>query len=122
MNSETIKQAWYEVFPNSYATSRSIMGSTCVALYLFPASELYNNIQQNDPLKYTLWIEGDNVRESDLHVLTRPPEGANLVYQSEKMRKQTLKNADHAKLVRRFQKVRDWLRQQDMKHDVAGKL
>ena len=122
MDSDTIKQAWIDVFPKSHVTNRSIMGSTCVALYLFPASELYNNIQDNDPLMYKVWIEGDNVRESDLYVLTRPPEGSNLVYKSVSMRRQTIKGADYTKLVRRFRKVRDWLRQQDMKHDISEKI
>ena len=122
MNEEQIKQAWLEVFPNSHAVSRTVMGSTAVKLYLFPAKENYNRIQDNDPLKYTLWIEGENVKESSLSVLTRPPEGSNLAYESKRMRKQTIKNADYEKMVKRFRKVRDWIKTLDMVHDVSDKI
>ena len=118
MDSDTIKQAWLEVFSNSHASSRTIMGSTCVALYLQKPEEWANGISNNDPLVYKLWIEGDNVRESDLHVYTRPEKGSNLVYKSVGMRRQTIKQADHDKLVRRFKKVRDFVISQDLKHEV----
>jgi len=118
MDSDTIKQAWLEVFPYSHATSRSIMGSTCVALYLQKPEDWTNGISNNDPLTYKVWIEGDNVRESDLHVYTRPEKGSNLVYKSVNMRRQTIKKADRAKLVRRFKKVRDFVISQDLKHKI----
>lgn len=121
MNASTIKAAWFEVFPHSAATERHILGSTCVRLYLQNAEEWTNGIPDNDPLTYVLWIDGENVRESDLHILTKPPEGANLVYGSARMRRQTIKNADYEKLVRRFKKVREFVESQDLAHDISGK-
>jgi len=121
MESEAIKQAWMEVFPNSYAASKTVMGSTCIRLYIQNPDQWSNGISDNDPLTYRVWIEGDNVRESDLHILTRPPEGKNLVYGSAKMRKQTIKSADYDKMVKRFRKVRDFIMAQDMKHDISDK-
>lgn len=121
MNANEVINAWMEVFPNSTASAKSVLGSTCVALHLLPASECANRIQENDPLNYAMWIEGDNLREDRLNVLTRPPKGSNLVYGSAKMRKQTIKNADYDKLVRRFNKVREWVMNQDLAHDVSGK-
>ena len=121
MKAETIEQAWLEVFPNSHAESRQILGSCCVALRLLHVDECFNRIGQNDPLMYNVWIEGDNVRESDLNILTEPTK-SHMVYGSAKMRKQTIKNADHGKLVRRFRKVRDWIKDQNMKHDISGKV
>lgn len=120
-DAETVKQAWLEVFPNSHVTSSTILGSTCVALYLFRADECANGIQQNDPLQYRVWFEGENVRESELYILTKPPEGANLVYGSARKRRQTIKGADHVKLVRRFRKVREWIESLDLAHDISAK-
>ena len=122
MEPETIKQAWLAVFPESHAWSREILNGKCVALHLLKPEECTNGIQENDPLVYKMWIEGENVRESDLHILTRPAEGKNLVYDSAKMRRQTIKNADYDKLVKRFEKVRAWIKQQDMNHDISGKV
>jgi len=122
MDAETIKQAWLDVFPNSEATSRTILGTTCVSLRLFTTHECINQIPENDPLTYKIWIEKDGLRESKLHVLTQPPKDSNLVYSTENMRKQTIKNPDHDKLIRRFKKVRDWIAKQDMKHDITGKI
>lgn len=113
---ETIKQAWLKEFPNGYAEIRSVLGSYMVICYL--QSEWNNNIKQNDPLSYNIRVEGENAKEYKLHCLTCPPEGSNLVYESKRKRKQTIKKVNTEKLTKRFKKIKDWVKSLDLKHEV----
>lgn len=116
-----IQQAWLEVFPESSAWTRSVLDSTCVSMRLAKdASECANRILSNDPLNYTCWIRGDDVKEDRVYILTVPPKGSNLVYKTEKMRRKTVKNATYEKMVQRFQQVRDFLANQELAHDYAA--
>jgi hypothetical protein len=113
---ELIKQTWLEVFPNGHAELRKILGSYSVSLYL--KQEWTNGIKENDPLTYFLRIEGENAKEFKLHCLTHPPEGSNLVYESKAMRKQTIKKITREKLIKRFTKIKEWLKTLDIKEPV----
>jgi hypothetical protein len=113
---ELIKQTWLEVFPNGHAELRKILGSYSVSLYL--KQEWTNGIKENDPLTYFLRIEGENAKEFKLHCLTIPPEGSNLVYESKAMRKQTIKQITREKLIKRFTKIKEWLKTLDIKEPV----
>jgi len=113
---ELIKETWLEVFPHGHAQIRKILDGYSVILLL--QNEWYNDIMQNDPLSYFMRIEGENAKEFKLHCLTRPPEGSNLVYQSIGMRKQTIKKITKEKLIKRFSKIKGWLKTLDLKHEV----
>ncbi len=127
IDADTVKQAWLQVFPNSHAYSREIMGSTFVRLMLFKPDECVNKIENNDPLHHVVWIEGDSVRDGDSpSILTKPEPGSFNAYGSVKMRKQTIKNADYNKLVRRFRKIRAMIEAEvdadNVPDDLSSKL
>jgi hypothetical protein len=124
VTSEQIKSAWLEVFPNSACHFGVYLGGGRFSGRLLRDEEQINGIAQNDPLGYSGWVEGDDYREDRLHLFVKPPAGANLVYGSVKLRKVTIKNATPEKLVKRFQQIREFVRENagDMKHDVSTKI
>jgi len=113
---QLIKQTWLETFPNGYAQIRKILDGYSVILLL--QSEWENDIMQNDPLSYFMRIDGENAKEFQLYCLTRPEEGKNLVYETVAMRKQTIKKITKAKLIKRFSKIKEWIKTLDLKHEV----
>ena len=113
---QLIKETWLEIFPNGHAQIRKILDGYSVILLI--QNEWHNGIMQNDPLSYWVRIDGENAKEFQLHCLTRPPEGSNLVYKTVRMRKQTIKNITKEKLIKRFSKIKEWLKTLDIKHEV----
>ena len=113
---QLIKETWLETFPDGYAQIRKILGGYSVIL--LTQNKWHNGIMQNDPLSYFMRVDGENAKEFKLYCLTRPEEGKNLVYETAAMRKQTIKKITKTKLIKRFSKVKEWLKSLDLKHEV----
>jgi hypothetical protein len=111
---EVVKAAWAEVFPKSRCIVRNIMGSTCFTGFLSKDnSEVSNGIIQNDPLSYSGWYAMDNTdvfKEEAASVSIAPPAGSYLAFGSASLRRKSIKQPDHAKLVKRFSELRELIR------------
>ena len=119
MTKQEVINAWLQVFPKSMGTARSLLSDEnefCFAGYLIAnKNEAINNIIDNDAFKYTVWFDDEGTaKESMLHVLIKP-ESSFLVYSSASMRKKTIKNVTHEKLIKRFTDIKNWL--QDNKNN-----
>lgn len=122
MNAQNVKALWLEVFPKSDAVCGSVLGSEYVKLYLLPKSEVANGIRENDPLSYTVWIEGDKVSEQSAPYLTIKATLPHMAYGGVKMRKMSTIKAD--KLRARFQAVRQFIidHRAEWYCDISGKV
>jgi hypothetical protein len=124
------ESAWDEVFPNSRCAVRSFLGCVSFSGRLAKdASECANRIIANDPLTYVgaYYPDEDKYHEDRIYLFVKPPEGSNLVYSSVRLRCGNIKQPTRAKLVKRFLKLRDFLREnagnmKDLHFDISEKL
>ncbi len=120
LSKEEVVSCWHEVFHNSSAHAQTIMGTDHFSFRLAKdKSEVPNGIMDNDPLSYRASIDGSSWSESMISMLVKPTT-VNLVYSSVKLRKKTVKNVDHQKLVARFREVRKFV--MDNAHNLKNPL
>ncbi len=105
-----VMQCWLKVFPNSDATTNKQYGNNhIVRLFLTKdANECSNRIRDNDPFRYIVIITDGAVKEHSLSLLVKPTI-PHMAYSSVKLRLKTIKNANEAKLLARFQEVRKFI-------------
>jgi len=109
MNSQEVIDCWKQVFPNSAASARTIMGSSGFRFYIAKdSSETVNKIMDNDPLMYSAFLKDGEWAEHLLYMFVKPTT-TNRVYSSVKMRKKTIKNVTEEELIKRFHQVRTFI-------------
>lgn len=109
---QEVADAWKQVFPHSSVSVSKAFGGGYTFKFRLAKdeSEVPNRILDNDPLHYTALLDTDGTfEEYHGHLYVKPPEGANLVYGSEKLRKKTIKNATLEKVLNRFRDVRKFV-------------
>ena len=125
---DDIKAMFYDVFPESYISiTRAPLGddTLCIKLYLQKPDEWTNKISNNDPLNYMTFYKPDTGlwREDGASFLTKPT-SPHMAYSSVRMRKQTIKAANHTKIKARFNRLHAFLAENidNAAHDVASKV
>ena len=120
-----ILSAWLEVFPNSHArVSAGIYGGLHFVGTIQAKNEWENGIMENDPLRYTAWLEGENWEETALGLSVKPSPGSYLYCETVRLRKQTIKQVSREKLVKRFQKIKAFIQENkdNCIKDINGKV
>lgn len=90
----------------------------CFSGRLLRDGEQISKSTQNDPLRYSGWLEGTTYKEDRAGLFVRPPEGANLVYSSTRLRRKTIKDVTYEKLVKRFEEVREFRPGEQGQHEA----
>ena len=127
---EDVVAAWKQVFPHSSVGVAKAFGGGYTFKFRLSKdkTEVSNGIPDNDPLSYSALLDTDGTfKEYNTHMSVKPPEGANLVYGSEKFRKKTIKNATVTDLAKRFGQVYKFVdmfadKMKDIKFDINEKL
>ena len=131
MNTEIkskIESAFYSVFPNSYISIRpgALSGKELyIKCYLQKPDEWENHISHNDPLNYMADINPKTMLWSEHnHSMLIKPQEKWLAYSSAKLRKRNIKNADIAKITKRFEQIKQFVSDNLDKaaHDIADKV
>lgn len=105
-----VMNAWKQVFPHSRIhMSRPMGGLHFRCMLAEDAHECANGIMENDPLSYRAAVDGTTFKEYSTSLTVAPPVGSHLVYGSVHMRRKTIKNADHDKLVKRFEELKHFI-------------
>jgi hypothetical protein len=110
LTNESILNAWKEIFPSSMMLcSKACLGDS----YFFKGKlaankqESANGILENDPLNYMFSIEEDGTyKEHICSIYVKPTKNLYLVYESENLRRKTIKNPTVDKIKKRFEQVK----------------
>ena len=125
-----IKTTFSEVFPRSHVVvcdAPLCKNEIMIKAFLQRPGEWANKISHNDPLTYIANIHLESMTYTEPYgptLLIKPGEKYWLAYDSAKLRKRTIKNVDIPKLQKRFEQIRDFIRDNLDKaaHDIAEKV
>lgn len=110
MDKDQLVALWLQVFPNSHAFARNILGQDAYFNgYLFKdKTEWPHGYPDNDPLYYRASYDPElnEFKESGCTFYVRPEQGSYLAMGSDKLRLKTIKNVNAAKLIARFEQVK----------------
>jgi hypothetical protein len=107
MTPSEVKALWLTTFPKSDATASSILGEHIVKLYLQNKAEVNNGIRENDPLQYSLWLNGDGSIQFNPAVFYVKTKTNWKAYDTVYTRKITIKAPTAAKISAQFAKVKE---------------
>lgn len=108
-----VTAAWKEVFVNSHISAKPFIfggdGAVVTGLLSGSIDECTHKVIHNDPLNYVGFYEDGAYKEDVVSVFVRPAPGSHLALDTVKLRKVTIKDPTHDKLVKRFTQLRNML-------------